>query len=225
MSAFLWLKSKEKMKLGLLMALATPVLLALMPSKWFDRMDTINEYQEDASAMGRVNAWKMATNLASDRVTGGGFEIYDAGVFARYAPNPQDIHAAHSIYFQVLGEHGFPGLALYLALGITTWRSASAIVRHSLPYADLKWAADLARMIQVSLLGFAVGGAFLSLAYFDVPYYLMAAVVATRVIIEHELKERAPAKKLWNAPLAAKGAAKLLSTRVGQPDPRPRRPI
>lgn len=225
MSVFLWLKSKEKVKLGLLMTLATPILLALMPSKWFERMDTINEYQDDASAMGRVNAWKMATNLASDRLTGGGFEIYDAGVFAQYAPNPQDIHAAHSIYFQVLGEHGFPGLALYLALGIATWRSASAIVRLSLPYADLKWAVDLAKMIQVSLLGFAVGGAFLSLAYFDVPYYLMAAVVAARVIIEREVKERAPSKKLWNPPPAAKATAKPLPPRIAQPDLRPRHPI
>lgn len=53
----------------------------------------------------------------------------------------------------------------------------------------MQWARSLATMIQVSLLGFAVGGAFLSLVYFDVPYYLMAAVVATRVIIERELKQ------------------------------------
>jgi hypothetical protein len=48
-------------------------------------------------------------------------------------------------------------------------------------------------MIQVSLIGFAVGGAFLSLLYFDVPYYLMAAMVATRVLVEKELKEKAAA--------------------------------
>jgi hypothetical protein len=39
-------------------------------------------------------------------------------------------------------------------------------------------------MIQASLIGFAVGGAFLSLLYFDVPYYLMAAVVAMRALTE-----------------------------------------
>jgi putative inorganic carbon (hco3(-)) transporter len=45
-------------------------------------------------------------------------------------------------------------------------------------------------MIQVSMVGFAVGGTFLSLLYFDVPYYLMAAMVATRLVVEKELKEK-----------------------------------
>lgn len=211
MAFFLWMKSKEKLTLGLIMALAIPVLLVLMPSQWYARMDTINEYKEDASAMGRVNAWHMAWNLASDRLFGGGFQIYDGGVFAIYAPNPTDVHAAHSIYFQVLGEHGFIGLFLYLALGFLTWRSAGWITKNSAPYPDLKWATGLATMIQVSLLGFAVGGAFLSLLYFDVPYYLMVAIVATRVVIERELKEkkaappRAPDRYL--PPLPARRAA------------------
>ena len=46
-------------------------------------------------------------------------------------------------------------------------------------------------MIQVSLVGFATGGAFLSLLYFDVPFYLMAAMMATRLLVEKELKEKA----------------------------------
>jgi putative inorganic carbon (HCO3(-)) transporter len=191
MGVFLWLKSKEKVTLGLVMALAVPVLLVLMPSQWYERMDTINDYQADASAMGRVNAWRMAFNLASDRLFGGGFEIYDAGVFQRYAPNPADVHAAHSIYFQILGEHGFIGLFIYLLLGFLTWRSASWVAKNTARLADMKWANSMATMIQVSLLGFAVGGAFLSLAYFDVPYYLMAAVVALRILIQKEMKEKA----------------------------------
>ena len=36
-------------------------------------------------------------------------------------------------------------------------------------------------MVQVSLIGYLVGGAFLSLSYFDFPYNLMTLVVLTRV--------------------------------------------
>lgn len=194
MGVFLWLKSKEKMTLGLVMMLAIPVLLAIMPSQWYDRMDTIHEYKEDASAMGRVNAWNMAFNLAKDRFFGGGFEIYDRMVFQMYAPHPDDVHAAHSIYFQIMGEHGFVGLLIYLTLGVLTWRTGSWIIKRTGTDPELKWANTLATMIQVSLLGFAVGGAFLSLAYFDVTYYLMAAIVATRVIVERELKAKMPAR-------------------------------
>jgi putative inorganic carbon (HCO3(-)) transporter len=188
MGAFLWLKSKEKLTVGLVLLLLVPVLLLAMPQQWHARMDTISEYKEDESAMGRVNAWRMATNLAMARPLGGGFEIYDPGVFALYAPVPEDVHAAHSVYFQVLGEHGFVGLFLYLALGIMTWRSGSWIIKNARLNPELRWAVDLATMLQVSLLGFAVGGAFLSLAYFDVPYYVMAAMVATRLVIERHLK-------------------------------------
>ncbi|MET0266185.1 MAG: putative O-glycosylation ligase, exosortase A system-associated [Duganella sp.] len=185
MMMYMWLQSRNKLATGLLIFLLAPLALLFMPDQWGARMDSISEYQSDGSAMGRINAWYMAYNLACDRFFGGGFEIAEASTFLLYAPNPTAIHAAHSIYFQALGEHGFVGLTIYLLLAWHTWRSASWIVRHSRGVADLAWAGNLARMIQASLAGFAVGGAFLSLLYYDVPYYLMAAVLATRKVMEH----------------------------------------
>jgi putative inorganic carbon (HCO3(-)) transporter len=189
MGILLVLKSSKKWLTGFLVILAVPLLLFFMPPEWSKRMDTINTYQQDGSAMGRINAWWMAFNLAKARpLVGGGFEIYDSETFERYAPVPTDVHAAHSIYFQALGEHGFVGLGLYLLLGFLTWRCAKWIVLNAADNEKLKWAYHFAAMAQVSIIGFSVGGAFLSLLYFDVPYYLMAAVVATRIIVEGELK-------------------------------------
>ena len=194
MTCVLWLKSHNKLPLGMLLLVATPLMLVAMPAQWHERIDTINDYEEDTSAMGRINAWHMAFNLAADRpLVGGGFEIYDAGVFERYAPNPSDVHAAHSIYFQVLGEHGWVGLILYLALGVMTWRTGGWIVSHAGASRELEWTVRLATMLQVSLVGFAVGGAFLSLAYFDVPYFIMAAMVATRMLVARALAPDAAA--------------------------------
>jgi putative inorganic carbon (hco3(-)) transporter len=191
MSAFLWLKSGQKLRIGFLMVLTAPLLLLFMPEKWGERMDTINTYDEDMSVQGRFNAWWMSYNLAKERpFTGGGFEVIMPELFHRYAPNPLDIHAAHSIYFQALGEHGFVGLGLYLLLGFLTWRTGSWIIRNTAKLEEFKWAFNLATMIQVSLVGFATGGAFLSLLYFDVPYYLLAAMVVTRVLVAKELKEK-----------------------------------
>ncbi|MEO7497678.1 MAG: putative O-glycosylation ligase, exosortase A system-associated [Massilia sp.] len=188
MFGFMWIKSRRKPAMGAALIAGALVLLLFMPSQWSSRMDSIGEYQLDASAQGRINAWGMAWNLARDRFFGGGFEIYEPAVFALYGPNPADIHAAHSIYFQVLGEHGFVGLVLYLLLGVLTWRSASWIASSAEGIDDLRWAASLATMIQTSMVGFAVGGAFLSLVYFDVPYYLVGAVIATRALVEQRLK-------------------------------------
>ncbi|MBY0578930.1 MAG: putative O-glycosylation ligase, exosortase A system-associated [Burkholderiales bacterium] len=187
-SLFLWLKSPRKGSFGIIMIIVLPLLITFMPAKWTNRMHTIDTYQEDASAMGRINAWWMAWHLALDRpLVGGGFEIYDKGVFALYAPNPRDVHAAHSIYFQALGEHGFVGLGLFLSLGFLTWRNGSWIIARTKRNPDYLWATNLARMIQVSQVAFATGGTFLSLDYFDLPYYELAIMLLTRVLVEKEL--------------------------------------
>jgi len=189
MGLFLWLKSKYKFRIALLFILALPLMLSFMPERWNERMGTIQTYEQDESVMGRFNAWGMAFNLAKDRpFVGGGFEIAEPGTFARYAPNKIDVpRAAHSIYFQALGEHGFVGLGIYLLFGFLTWRSGQWIIRNTRGLGEYQWASSLASMIQVSFVGFAIGGAFFSLLYWDVPYYLMTAMVATRILVEKEL--------------------------------------
>jgi putative inorganic carbon (hco3(-)) transporter len=149
---------------------------AFMPESWWSRMETIGTYNKDESALGRINAWTVAYNIAKDRFFGGGFVLEYPFVFDRYAPNPEFIAVAHSIYFQVLGQHGFVGLALYLIFWLSTWRTSRWIAKHSASPQDQL----LARMCEVSFAGYAVGGAFLNLAYFDGPYYLMAALVVIR---------------------------------------------
>jgi len=192
MLGFLWLKSNDKLKLGALLLVLAPLALVFMPEQWHARIDTINTYEQDSSAMGRINAWRMAINLAGDHpLFGGGFTIYNKFIFQLYAPVPDDIHAAHSIYFQVLGEHGYVGLALFLLMYLVVWRNGRWVARHADKIPELEWATRLVRMLQVSLVGFMVGGAFLSLAYFDVPYYIMVIMVATRLLVEKMLKERA----------------------------------
>jgi probable O-glycosylation ligase (exosortase A-associated) len=191
MLGFLWLKSRQKLMLTILMLIAAPVLIGVMPERWFNRMESISSYEEDTSSMGRINAWETAFNIAKDRpIVGGGFHIYDAKIFLRYSPNPDDVHAAHSIYFAALGEHGWVGLSLFLLCGFSAWRTASWIAHKAKENPEFKREADLALMIQVSLLGYAVGGAFLSLLYFDVPYYLIVVLVLLRAHIENVEKAK-----------------------------------
>ncbi|MGC2518206.1 MAG: putative O-glycosylation ligase, exosortase A system-associated [Burkholderiales bacterium] len=219
--ASLWWKSRTKLATAFALALLIPVAIGFMPEKWEERMWSIQEYHQDDSAMGRINAWKMAINLANDRpLVGGGFEIYNEKVFNRYAPNPGDLHAAHSIYFQMLGEHGYVGLMLFLLLWFLVWRDASWIIRHSRSHGELRWAFDLARMIQLSLVGYAVGGAFQNQAYFDLPYDLMIAIVLTRLLVEKEIKgleqkQSAPVNLRVNAALGGEQGA------VAKAAPRP----
>jgi putative inorganic carbon (HCO3(-)) transporter len=180
---FLWLKSSSKIKTGVAMLLLAPVIFFSMPDKWVGRMASIDDYQEDASAMGRINSWKFAINVANDLPTGGGFGVFTPKMFHVYAPEPERFHVAHSIYFQVLGDHGYIGLLLYLLLFLCTWRTGSRVIRHCEGKPELVWATKLARMCQVSIIGFMMAGAFLSMPYYDLLYYIVVILVALEKVL------------------------------------------
>lgn len=183
MAALMWVRSERKAVAGILIVTFAAGLIAFMPAQWEERMRSIGVENLDSSGAGRINAWWMAWNLAKDRPIGGGFEVITRELFARYAPDPTDIHAAHSIYFQVLGEHGFVGLFLFLLLWWFVWRWAGRMYRGGGLEARPAWSRHLGGMIQVSLFGYLVGGAFLSLAYFDLPYNLLVLVVVAREVL------------------------------------------
>ncbi|MBI3154374.1 MAG: putative O-glycosylation ligase, exosortase A system-associated [Burkholderiales bacterium] len=171
-----WFKSRRKLVTALLVAIPAIATLYIMPSEWFDRIQSIGNYEQDASAQGRFMAWRYALGVANSRVLGVGFEGFKG-------------YDAHSIYFEVLGEHGWVGLAIFLTLLGFTWLKCGSIIRIARRQPQTMWARDLAAMIQVSLVGYMSAGAFLGLAYFDFFYHLMATVV----VVHHLLTRSAAA--------------------------------
>ncbi len=164
-------------------ALVLVLGIVLMPQYWHERMGTIAAEEVDASVQGRLDAWGYAIDLALERPIGGGFRAVEGYV----NPNSGVSRSAHSIYFEVLGEHGFVGLALYLALGIGTFLMGTRILRHAKGDPDLVWARDLASMLQVSIAAFAVAGLFLGLAFFDLFYHLVVIMVLTGAVVREAL--------------------------------------
>lgn len=214
MAAVLWVRLPKKFIGAIVLIAVAFALVAFMPESWETRMRSIGDYQSDSSAMGRINAWMMAVNLANDRPIGGGFSIITDALFARYAPNPFDVHAAHSIYFQVLGEHGYPGLLLYLLLGFMALRMAGQVRKLTRGVPEDRWIFDLVGMCQVSLIGFAVGGAFLSLAYFDLPYnILVILVVSMRYLRERGAVEAVSAGNPVG-PLSTRGTSRASAAKA-----------
>jgi len=189
MGSILWYKSSAKLATTLLLATTALIIIPTMPDEWFERMDTIKNYEEDDSALQRLNTWKLSTAVANDRITGGGFQMYTPAVYKQYAERPEWVFDSHSIYFQMLGEHGYIGLALLIIMLALAWKKCSRIIKISQVHPDLKWAKELAAMIQVSLVGYCTAGAFLGLAYFDYIYHLIAVVIVVGDIIERNLKE------------------------------------
>ena len=163
-----WLKSRRKLTFLLILLVAAAAIYQFSPQEVVDRAASIKSADSDASFHGRWVAWQVATRYAIDHFPfGAGFYGPQLdGIFNYYFPLERS-HAAHSIYFQVLGEHGFIGLALYLALAcvsfVVAWRLARTPQQES-----TRWIQKLAAMIQISLFAFFVGGGALSMAYYDV---------------------------------------------------------
>jgi len=165
---------------------AAVMLLAFMPESWTERMSTISGYEEDRSALGRISAWWNAWGIAKDYVTGVGFNAARPELFVRYSPYPDYVHAAHSIYFQVMGNHGFIGLVIFMMIFVSTYWAAGRLRAAARLHPQAQWCDALGAMCQVSLVGYAVGGALLSLSYFDLPYNIMMLVVLSRVWVARQ---------------------------------------
>ena len=77
-------------------------------------MESIKNYKQDTSATRRIDAWTFAINFAEDHpILGGGFEGFSEEQFSLYAPGAEVFTGAHSIYFEVLGEHGYVRTVFY----------------------------------------------------------------------------------------------------------------
>ena len=159
------------------------IALSLMPPEFFDRANSIQAADSDSSFLGRWMAWQVAFLYATDHLPfGAGFYAPQlAGIFNHYFPGAF-LHAAHSIYFQVLGEHGFIGLILYLIIMTSAFLSYRRLSKLKLQNTEAAWIGRFARMCSTSLLMFALGGGLLSMAYYDMFIMLVCLLPALNAI-------------------------------------------
>jgi len=177
---FLWFKGHSKMATAALALAAILIASVMMPEKYIERISTINELLDDASFRGRLDAWEVAYNTASDRILGAGFDgPRQEVVWGQYLPDARP-RASHSVYFMVLGEHGFIGLGLYLAICFAAWRNLKRVLSLTQDREEVRWAKDLAASLQVAMVGFLVGGAALAMAYYD--GFLIIVVISSCLV-------------------------------------------
>jgi probable O-glycosylation ligase (exosortase A-associated) len=209
------MRSDRKILYALLGVVAVGLGLMVMPDSFYERLNTINSISSDDSFQGRVMAWHVAFRCAVD------FFPFGAGLYAPqietlyhvYFPGA-DVHAAHSIYFQILGEHGFFALGIYMLILMLGVRNAGRVIRQTRKDPALFWARDLADMARVSLISFYVGGAALSMAYSDVYLILIALMSTLRELTDPaRIEERAIERRRRLVPLS--------ETRIPIDDPLP----
>ncbi len=165
--------------LGALALLAT---VPFLPQSYLERMGTIGNYQGDESASTRVEVWKWTIQYATENPFGGGFDVYRGNSFTyetrkttgdannstiEYRTVTDKARAFHSSYFEMLGEQGWAGLALWLwlqALGV--WQMERIRWRYAKREGGrASWQWGLATALQQAQLTYLVGAAFVGIAY------------------------------------------------------------
>ncbi len=194
MGATLWIRSRKKLQILLLLVVAAVGVWNFAPAEWTDRMFTIETYQKDPSAEGRLYMWQRNWALAKQSpIVGGGFHwSYDPDLVNRLfagsdIPKLVTPLAAHSIWFEMLGDHGFVGLGLFIAILLSTFLDARWLIRQTRRNPDLLWANNLGRMVQVALVGYCAGGSFSTQAMYDGLYAIVIIAAVARRLVAAEL--------------------------------------
>jgi probable O-glycosylation ligase (exosortase A-associated) len=186
----LFVKARRRFLLIPVLALGLAAFMLFAPERWVERMQTLEDYQTDESANLRFMSWRVAMLIAADRpVYGGGFRVFvHRPTYDIYMPEyPRGFgHDAHSIYFNLLGEHGWVGLGLFVLLVTLAMFKLYTIRRLARGRPELAWAAGYAHMIQASLATYLITGAFLSAAYFDLAYQMLILVPVIHMLALRE---------------------------------------
>lgn len=188
LTALLWWGSRRKVWFGLLIAALVATGLSTSSERWTTRMSTITEYGSEGSALGRIGVWRWTLGFVAENPLGGGFDAYRINrAVVPVEGQPGQVleirsKAFHSNYFEVLGEHGIPGLALYLALLAAMFLNLRAAARAG------GWVARLAGGIRQGALVYMISGLFIGIAFQPFLYYLVGVSVALRQLQRRSAK-------------------------------------
>lgn len=210
---FLWWRSKYKLAIGAVALVAIVIGLGFVPQKWLDRMDTIQNYEQEGSALSRLEMWGHAIRIGNDKpIVGGGYGVFDnLATYRRLSPEIITPRNVHSIYFEMFATQGYVGLIIFLALGIAGLVGAGQIRRRTKGVPGLEAEYKFASMIQISLIAYAVSGTFQNLSTYDLYYALLAMIVMQRALLD---------KKLASGVVAEAGREMSASGRSPLPAPR-----
>ncbi|NBB24732.1 putative O-glycosylation ligase, exosortase A system-associated [Porphyrobacter sp. SLTP] len=201
--------------------------LPFLPQSYYERMATLAQPSGDESASTRIAVWEWTIDYVAQKPLGGGFDAFRGNKFnyvmpvkqtdrntttVTYQPVEDKGRAYHSSFFEMLGEQGWPGLIIWLALHlIGLWQMERIQRRWKNAEAEAeRWIAPLAAALQMGALIYLVGATFQGIAYQPVMLMLVglqiglntycARIDSARGLLERSaLRKQAIAAKMGGA--------------------------
>jgi probable O-glycosylation ligase (exosortase A-associated) len=197
--------------------LAGVVLLAavpFLPASYTERMSTIGSYQGDESASTRVAVWRWTIDYVQDKPLGGGFDSFLGNSFTYNTRRVEEVgntetvtyeqvtdegRAFHSAYFEVLGEQGFVGFAIWLAihaLGLWQMEVIRRRYRNSEDPEERRW-REFATALQYGQLVYLVGALFVGVGYQPFIFMLLGLQIALYSNLQRDWRGQRAAARPW----------------------------
>ena len=170
--------------------LVAVVLLGTASDRYWKQMSTItsdSDYNR-SDETGRIKIWERGIGyMLQYPVFGVGAANFNAaeGRLSEYAHNRHRgvrWNAAHNSYIQVGAELGVPGLLMFIGMIATAFVALRRSSRRGRAARAGEAAPELTQAIAAALIGFVVGAIFLSLAYSEILFTLLALAVALQKV-------------------------------------------
>jgi probable O-glycosylation ligase (exosortase A-associated) len=201
---YMWVRTKHKLGFGIVLAMVACLVIYSTSGAWNARVSTIGNFEQENSAYSRILIWKWTLGFVATHPLGGGFATYQIDHIELPAHGADPGHtefgrAFHSSYFEVLGEHGFPGIFIFLLLAGSTFWTLRRSAKKARQYPELLWVAGLSDALQSGLAVFLSSGAFVGLAFQPMFWYFISMSVCLNAYMWRVEHGAADAVTGWRA--------------------------
>ncbi len=218
--AYMWVRSRHKFAFGILAVVVAVLITYMTSSAWNARVSTIADYAQENSALTRILVWRWTLQFSATHPFGGAFQSF---MVNRIEFPPADGlppviefgRAFHSIYFEMLGEQGYPGIGMLLLLVAITLNKLRRISKEARNYADLEWVSSLSDALQSGIVVFLACGAFVGIMFQPMFWYFIAMSISLNAYMWRARRQEAKPATGWRG-MAAQ-AAGFPSGRPGIP--------
>jgi putative inorganic carbon (HCO3(-)) transporter len=202
---YMWIRSRRKLGFGVVAIAVGLLVVYTTSSAWNARISTIASPENSANV--RILVWRWTLEFSATHPFGGGFQAYLINHIEIPASSgaPAIIEfgrAFHSIYFEMLGELGFPGLILFLLITTVTFVNLRRIVKKARAYPGLEWVVSLSDALQSGLAVFLTSGAFVGIAFQPMYWYFIAMSISLDAYVWRVENQTAKPVTAWRGIVA-----------------------
>ena len=182
LGSLLWFQSKRKVLVGFGLLMSGAIGALVMSQTWLDRMSTISNPNADSSAGQRLDIWKWTWSYVAAIPSAAGSTLTSSvrSCAARLTAASHTVNgrAFHSLYFEILGEHGYVGFGIFALIILSMFVTMVRIRRKTRGIVGLEWLHDLMKALMMAFLIYLASAFFIGIGFQPPLYYLIAIVIS-----------------------------------------------